>query len=98
MATDIGIELGIAFDILRGREHESDAAHNRSKLRLHLFTISAFLLGGVAGVVLYRAIECRLFIVAAMTLFVIAMLGISQARRTSGRVGAAIAEEDSIET
>ena len=91
MATDIGIELGIAFDILLGREHESDAAHNRSKLRLHLFTISAFLLGGVAGVVLYRAIEGRLFIVAAMTLFVIAMLGISRARRTSGRVGAVIA-------
>ncbi|WP_428412721.1 YoaK family protein [Pararhizobium sp.] len=98
MATDIGIELGIAFDILLGREHESDAAHNRSKLRLHLFTISAFLLGGVAGVVLYRAIEGRLFIVAAMTLFVIAMLGISRARRTSGRVGAVIAEEDPTET
>ncbi len=43
MATDIGIELGIAFDILRGRDRETDAAHNRSKLRLHLYTIAAFL-------------------------------------------------------
>jgi len=87
MATDIGIELGIAFDILRGRDHESDAAHNRSKLRLHLFTISAFLLGGIVGVVFYRAIGGWLLIAAAMMLLIIAILGISRARRAALEAG-----------
>ena len=95
MATDIGIELGIAFDILRGRDHESDAAHNRSKLRLHLFTISAFLLGGIVGVVFYRAIGGWLLIVAAMMLLIIAILGISRARCSA--IGAGHRQENSID-
>jgi uncharacterized membrane protein YoaK (UPF0700 family) len=85
MATDIGIELGIALDILRGRDRETDASHNRSKLRLHLYTIAAFLLGGVLGVVAYQAIGGWLFIVAAGLLFVIALTGISRSRRIAGR-------------
>lgn len=86
MATDIGIELGTAFDILRGRDHETDAAHNRSKLRLHLYTIVAFLLGGVLGVIVYQAIGGWLLIVAAGLLFVIALTGISRSRRIPGRL------------
>ena len=95
MATDIGIELGIAFDILRGRDRETDAAHNRSKLRLHLYTIAAFLLGGVLGVVAYQAIAGWLFMVAAGLLFVIALTGISRSRRIAGRNGSSDFANDS---
>ncbi|MCM2292498.1 DUF1275 domain-containing protein [Allorhizobium sp. BGMRC 0089] len=87
MATDIGIELGIALDILRGRDRETDAAHNRSKLRLHLYTIAAFLLGGVVGVVIYQAVGGWLLIAAAILLFAIAVTGISQSRRIGDRMG-----------
>lgn len=83
MATDIGIEIGTAFDILRGREPKADAAQNRSKLRLHSYTIAAFLLGGILGVVLYQAVGGWLLIVAAILLFLIAMRGISSARQTA---------------
>ncbi len=56
-----------------------NAAHNRSKLRLlHLYTIAAFLLGGVLGVVAYQAIAGWLFMVAAGLLFAIALTGISR--------------------
>ncbi|MCD2174892.1 YoaK family protein [Rhizobium sp. C4] len=87
MATDIGIELGIAFDILRGRDRETDAGKNRSKLRLHLYTITAFLLGGILGVVAYQTIGGWLFVAAAGLLFVIASTGISRSRRITGPIG-----------
>jgi uncharacterized membrane protein YoaK (UPF0700 family) len=95
MATDIGIELGIAFDILRGRDRETDAVHNRSKLRLHFYTIAAFLLGGILGVVLYQTIGGWLLIVAALLLFVISLMGISRARRTSGHIAPSPSPTDS---
>ncbi|MBO9195962.1 DUF1275 domain-containing protein [Rhizobium sp. 16-449-1b] len=47
MATDVGIELGIALDILRGREPDTYAVENRTRLTLHIWTIGAFLVGGV---------------------------------------------------
>jgi uncharacterized membrane protein YoaK (UPF0700 family) len=94
MATDIGIELAIAFDILRARDQESDAAHNRSKLRLHLFTIFAFMLGGVVGVMFYRTVGGWLLILAAMMLSIIALLGIFHARRTAGVGGASVTQKN----
>ncbi|MCR5942636.1 DUF1275 domain-containing protein [Ochrobactrum sp. XJ1] len=76
MATDIGIELGIAFDILRGREPDIHAAENRARLKLHAWTIAAFLLGGVVGVLVYRAIGGYLFLLCAAVLLLIAIGGI----------------------
>jgi uncharacterized membrane protein YoaK (UPF0700 family) len=89
MATDIGIKLGIAFDILSGRARETDAVFNLSKLRLHFYTIAAFLLSGILGVLLYQAITGWLLIVASILLFFIAMMGISSARRTFWPCGGA---------
>lgn len=85
MATDIGIELGTAFDILRGREKGIDAPHNRAKLRLHFYTIVSFLVGGVVGVLLYQAIAGFMLMLAGGLLFAIAMTGISRARRAPGK-------------
>lgn len=81
MATDIGIELGTAFDILRGRDSAVDAPHNRVKLRLHFYTIMSFLIGGVAGVLLYQALAGYMMMLAGALLFGIAMTGISRSRR-----------------
>lgn len=76
MATDIGIELGIAFDILRAREPDIHAAENRARLKLHAWTIAAFLLGGIVGVLVYRAIGGYLLLVCAAVLLLIAIGGI----------------------
>lgn len=83
MATDFGIELGIAFDILRGREPATETRHNLTKLCLHLYTIVAFLLGGILGVLIYRVAGGYLLILAAVLLMVIALDAIRQTRRTS---------------
>ncbi|WP_336247060.1 YoaK family protein [Allorhizobium ampelinum] len=82
MATDIGIELGIAIDILLGREAQIHATENRTKLKLHLYTITAFLLGGVPGVVIYQAIDGYLLLICASALVLIAANGIRHGRGT----------------
>ena len=81
MATDIGIELAVALDALRGREQVSEARHNLGKLRLHLYTILSFLVGGILGVLVYRAIGGYLLLLAAATLVVIALNAILRARK-----------------
>lgn len=82
MATDIGIELGIAFDILRGKEPDSHAADNRARLKLHAWTIAAFLTGGVVGVIVYRSIGSYLLLACATLLFMIAVGGLRPRRGT----------------
>jgi uncharacterized membrane protein YoaK (UPF0700 family) len=82
MATDLGIELATAFDILLGREPATDARHNQTKLRLHLYTITSFLVGGILGVIIYRAVGGYLLILAAGLLTAIALDAIRRARRT----------------
>lgn len=81
MATDIGIELGMALDIARGRVLDAEAAQNRSKLLLHVYTVLAFLIGGVAGVLAYRIAGGWLLIGAAALLVTIAFSGIADVRR-----------------
>ncbi|AJD45406.1 DUF1275 domain-containing protein [Rhizobium sp. SEMIA 4085] len=81
MATDVGIELGMAFDILRGRERASEAQYDRAKLLLHVQTILAFLFGGIVGVVVYRAAGGLLLIATAALLLTIAMAGIFRVRQ-----------------
>ena len=87
IATDIGIELAIAFDIFRGCHPEDEAAHNRSKLRLHFYTIISFLTGGIVGVVIYRAIGGYLLILSAGVLLVTALTGIARSRSLKPRAG-----------
>ncbi|MGO7092992.1 YoaK family protein [Rhizobium leguminosarum] len=82
MATDLGIELGTAFDILLGREPTAEARRNQTKLRLHLYTISSFMAGGILGVLIYRAVGGYLLILAAGLLTAIALDAIRRARRT----------------
>jgi uncharacterized membrane protein YoaK (UPF0700 family) len=80
MATDIGIELSMLFDIARGRESRTEAESYRSKFRLHSQTVLSFLGGGVVGVVVYQAIGNWLLFGAAAVLFVIALNGLLRVR------------------
>ncbi len=81
MATDLGIELAVALDALRGREQASEARRNLSKLQLHLYTIVSFLVGGVLGVFAYRVIGGHLLLLAAVLLTLIALDAILRARK-----------------
>ncbi|WP_337270762.1 YoaK family protein [Oryzifoliimicrobium ureilyticus] len=76
MATDIGIELGIAIDIHRGKAEELDAIENRAKLRLHLYTILSFLAGGIIGVLIYQAIAGYLLFICSGLLYLAAIDGL----------------------
>lgn len=81
LATDIGIELAAAIDAARGRDIEDDAVRNVGKLRLHVGTVLSFLLGGVAGVVLYRASSGYMIILSGAILAAIAVSAIAQSQR-----------------
>lgn len=80
MSTDIGIELGMLFDILRGREPEAGRAPAQAKLRLHVQTVLSFLVGGIVGAVIYHAIDTLLLFVASALLFLLATSTIMRAR------------------
>ena len=55
MATDLGIELGSLLDIALRQGEIGESKPLRDKLGLHGATILSFCLGGVAGVMAYRA-------------------------------------------
>lgn len=83
MATDIGIELGILIDVIFGREPRKDAQGYLDRLRLHLVTISAFMLGGVAGVALYLLIGSWLFVASGLLLLGIAISALASSRHAT---------------
>ncbi|HEX7813691.1 YoaK family protein [Dyella sp.] len=68
MSTDIGIELAVLLDVLRGKESADNTGPYRSRLRLHVQTVLSFLLGGVVGVLLYQVMGYKLLFVAAAIL------------------------------
>jgi uncharacterized membrane protein YoaK (UPF0700 family) len=81
MATDIGIELGMLFDIARRRELGENASSYLSKLRLHGQTVLSFLAGGVAGVLIYQAVGGLLLLGCASLLLIIAVREIVRGRK-----------------
>jgi uncharacterized membrane protein YoaK (UPF0700 family) len=85
MSTDIGIELGVLFDLLRGKPILGDASGYRAKLRLHVFTVLSFVAGGVAGVLIYGKIGNALLFVVAVLLLILATGTIIRARTSAGR-------------
>ena len=73
MITDIGMELGNLADPAWRRSAPDGGAANRQKLRLHGVTVACFVLGGVAGVVAFRAIGPAFLLLAAAFLFALAL-------------------------
>jgi uncharacterized membrane protein YoaK (UPF0700 family) len=84
IATDIGIELAVALDILRGRDVAGDAAANMARLRLHVLTIVAFLLGGIVGILVYQRAGGGLFLGAAVILVILAADALRRAHAGKG--------------
>ncbi|WP_207462550.1 YoaK family protein [Azospirillum sp. SYSU D00513] len=73
MVTDIGIELGNMLDSALHRRSAVRFAPNRDKLMLYGPTVLCFLGGGVAGVLLYRAVGSALLLGLAGLLAVMAL-------------------------
>ncbi|GJE48844.1 hypothetical protein GOFOIKOB_1878 [Methylobacterium tardum] len=72
MITDIGIELARWLD--RGASVPDPLKpHDPERLRLHLLTVAAFLVGGAVGVVAYRLIGVALLFAAAGILACLAL-------------------------
>ncbi|WP_131113772.1 YoaK family protein [Lichenihabitans psoromatis] len=76
MATDIGIELGTLVDHAWRRGPPEEAMPVLEKLRLHAATVLSFCLGGVGGVVAYKAFGSGLLFGAAAVLFAVALPGL----------------------
>ncbi|WP_421506898.1 YoaK family protein [Erwinia rhapontici] len=72
-ATDIGIELAMLFDVLRRKESPQNAPLYMERLRLHFYTVMAFLIGGVAGIWLFHWLGYFFLIVIGMGLLLLAM-------------------------
>lgn len=81
MATDIGIELGLLFDAVRGKGTGAETSAVVDRLRLHVETILCFLGGGILGVILYRQVGGHTFWIAAIVLAGFAGVSLRKARR-----------------
>jgi uncharacterized membrane protein YoaK (UPF0700 family) len=68
------------IDVALGRESRETAAPYWSKLRLHVMSILSFLAGGIAGVLVYKAVGGVLLLATSLLLLAIAVAGIRQAR------------------
>lgn len=73
MATDIGLELASIFDALRGKLPREEISGNTAKLILHCSTITAFLIGGVLGVVFYTAAGGAMLAAAGLILIAVCL-------------------------
>lgn len=80
IATDIGIELAV---IIGGAEDRDERPVVRSRLKLHVMTFLAFLIGGFAGVLSYNAIGSSMLLAVAGILLAISMPEAGRARRRS---------------
>ena len=76
MVTDIGIELGNLADLAWHRAGRGQSEYNRSKLRLHGFTVLSFLAGGVLGILAYRQAGPYFLFGTAALLLLLALPGI----------------------
>ena len=81
MVTDIGIELGLSLDAALGRKVAEEPRVTRAKLNLHCWTVSAFLLGGAAGVLIYQSVHGYLFIIAASLLLAMSVNALRKTRQ-----------------
>ena len=78
-ATDIGIELAMLLDVLRRKESPKDAPLYIERLKLHIFTVLAFLAGGVLGILLLQALSYKFLIVIGVLLSALALSALQRA-------------------
>ncbi|ERK18143.1 putative transmembrane protein [Pantoea sp. AS-PWVM4] len=82
-STDIGIELAMLLDVLRRKESPKDAPLYIERLKLHLFTVLAFLGGGVVGIVLLKAISFKLLLMIGLMLTMMSLTALHRARQVA---------------
>ncbi len=78
-STDIGIELAMLFDVLRRKESPKDAPLYIERLKLHCYTVLAFLAGGVLGILLLQWLSYALLIVVGLLLSALALSALKRA-------------------
>jgi uncharacterized membrane protein YoaK (UPF0700 family) len=81
MITDIGIEIALGLEGAIGRIVPDDRNTNIAKLRLHLWTVGAFLAGGSIGVMLFQRIHGYLYVLTAVALVGLSLAELRRARR-----------------
>lgn len=79
-ATDIGIEMAMLFDVLRRKESPKEAPLYIERLKLHCYTVLAFLCGGVAGIWLLQLMSYALLIVIGALLSALALTTLKRSR------------------
>lgn len=79
-ATDIGIEMAMLFDVLRRKESPKEAPLYIERLKLHCYTVLAFLCGGVAGIWLLQLMSYALLIVIGALLIALALTTLKRSR------------------
>lgn len=77
IVTDIGIELAVLLGAARSSDERSVV---KSRLALHAATLTAFVGGGVAGVLTYSVISGVVLLISAAILFAIAIPELRKAR------------------
>ncbi|SDV46034.1 YoaK family protein [Chitinasiproducens palmae] len=76
MSTDIGIGLGMLLTMVRHREASASRVEHLERLRLHGMTVLAFCVGGVLGVIAYKALGGVLLFIAAALLAAVTLPGL----------------------
>lgn len=73
MSTDIGIGIGTLVTMLLHREVSVSRFVHVERLKLHGVTVLAFCLGGILGVIAYKALGGALLLIAAALLAAVAL-------------------------
>lgn len=89
MITDIGIELAMLLECIRGGREDIEKAIYRNNLSLHLLTVIAFLAGGAFGVIAEDWIGRLMLLGASVLLFIVSINGIFGVRKRSIKVSLA---------
>jgi uncharacterized membrane protein YoaK (UPF0700 family) len=76
MSTDIGISIGLLTMIGLQKTADPERSAHLERLKLHALTVLAFCVGGILGVLVYKAVGAVLLFIAAALLAAIALPGI----------------------
>lgn len=80
-ATDIGIEIAMLIDVVRRKASPKDAPVYLERLGLHISTLMAFLIGGVAGIWLSRLCGYLFLIIIGVGLLSLSVATMVRQRR-----------------
>lgn len=74
--TDAGISLASVVVAMLRRDRSKDTAAQRSQLKTHLTTLFSFIMGGIAGLILFRAFGFNAMLALGIMLVFVALFSI----------------------